>query len=210
MFTRMLIVMTVLLVLVSACAPARGTDVLEVGIEPATATNSNQAVKDELKPIMEAMFSGMTDDTLALLQFVKVPCANIDGLGGPPPCPEGVAEGTPLEVFPTLSSHGSLVSREEITNMLATSLLVKDLYAVYIEEPNPNAESYYQPGEYAMLFDREMNDMPIPVTLQVKDGRIVRIDYHIGTSPEEMLKGIPVEKVIVSPQEAKAWTESMR
>jgi hypothetical protein len=52
--------------------------------------------------------------------------------------------------------------------------------------------------------------MPLPVVLQVRDGRIVRIDYHIGTSPEEMLKEIPVERVLVLPQEAKAWTESVR
>jgi len=208
-FTRMFIVMTVLLVLVSACVPAEATDVLEVGIEPATEIRSSQAVKDEVKPIMKALFSGMIDDTLALMQFINVPCANVDGLGGPPPCPEGVAEGTALEVFPTLSSHGALISREEATNMLV-NLHVKSLYAVYSVEPNPNAEPYYQPGECAMLFERFINDMPIPVTFQVKDGRIVRIDYHIGITPEEILKGIPVEKVLVSPQEAKAWTESVR
>lgn len=209
MFTRFLIVLTVLMMMVSACAPAEGTDVFEVGVEPVTEVGSGQAVRDELQPIMEAMFSGMLDRTLALMQFIEVACANVDGLGGPPPCPEGVAEGTALEVFPTLSSHGALVSREEMTNMLS-SMQVKNLYAVYSVEPNPNAEPYYQPGEYAMLFERHINDMPIPVTLQVKDGRIVRIDYHIGTSPEEMLKEIPVEKVLVTPQEAKAWTESVR
>jgi hypothetical protein len=216
MFTRMFIVTTVLMGLVSACAPpkatdvpAQSTDIFEVGIEPATATSDNQAVKDELEPAMKAMFSGITDDTLALMQFVEVPCANVDGLGGPPPCPEGVSEGTALEVFPTLGSEGTLVSREDLTNMLV-NLQVKSLYAVYREIPNPNAEPHYQPGEYAMLFEREMNDMPMPIVLQVTDGRIVRIDYHIGISPEEILKEIPVENVIVPPQEAKAWTESVR
>jgi hypothetical protein len=180
-----------------------------VGIEPATETSDNQAVKDELEPVMKAMFIGLTDDKLALMQFVEIPCANVDGLGGPPPCPEGITEGTALEVFPTLGSEGTLVSREELTNMLV-NLQVKSLYAVYREIPNPNAEPYYQPGEYAMLFEREMNDMPLPIVVQVTDGRIVRIDYHIGISPEEILKGIPVENVIVPPQEAKAWTESVR
>ncbi|HAV78596.1 MAG TPA: hypothetical protein DCX53_14705 [Anaerolineae bacterium] len=209
MFTRFLIVIAILTMVVSACVPAEGTDVFEVGIEPATEISSSQVVKDELQPIMEAVYSDTLEGTLALMQFVEISCANVEGLGGPPPCPEGVAEGTLLEVFPTLSSHGALVSREEFTNMLL-NLQVKNLYAVYLEEPNPNAEPNYQPGEYAMLFERELNDMPIPVVLQVKDGRIVRIDYHIGISPEEMLKGISVEKVLVSPQEAKAWTESVQ
>lgn len=205
MSTRFLVVMTIVLLIFSACVPDAGTDVLE----PATETGTKQAIQDELQPIMEAMYSSTTDGMLALMQFIEVPCANVDGLGGPPPCPEGVTEGTALEVFPTLSSEGSLVSREEMTNMLA-SLLVKNLYAVYSVEPNPNAEPYYQPGEYAMLFDRDMNDMPLPVVLQVRDGRIVRIDYHIGISPEEMLKEIPVEQVLVTPQEANAWTESVQ
>ena len=61
-----------------------------------------------------------------------------------------------------------------------------------------------------MLFERDMNDMPIPVTLQVKDGRIVRIDYHIGVSPEEILKEIAVEQIVITPQEASVWTDSVR
>lgn len=210
MFTRSLIVITALLMMVTACATADATDVFEVGIEPATATSSNRAIKDELQPILKAMFSGFINDKVALLQFVQVPCANVDGLGGPPPCPEGVAEGTALEVFPTLASEGSLVTLEEITNMFINNLQVKSLYAVYSVEPNPNAEPYYQPGEYAMLFERYINDMPIPVVLQVTDGKIVRIDYHIGITPEEMLKQIPVEQVIIAPLEAKAWTETVR
>ena len=136
MFTRMFIVMIALLAVLSACAPAGGTDVLEVGIEPATETNSNQAIKDELQPIMEAMYSETLEGTLALMQFIEVPCANVDGLGGPPPCPEGVAEGTALEVFPTLSSHGSLVSREEATNLLV-NLQVKTCMRSTARNPIP-------------------------------------------------------------------------
>lgn len=222
MFTRFLVIMTVLIMMVSACAPAQGTDVVEldaptqgtdvfeVGIEPAKQTSHNQAIKDELEPILKAAFSGITDDMLSLMQFIEVPCANVDGIGGPPPCPEGITEGTALEVFPTFSSHGTLASRAEMTNMLAATLQVKNLHAIYRETPNPNAEPYYQPGEYAMLFERELNDMPLPIVLQVTGGRIVRIDYHIGISPEEMLKEIPLENVIISPQEAKEWAESVR
>jgi len=211
MFTRMFIIMTVLMVLVSACAPARATDVLEVGIEPATETSSNQEVKDELQPVMKAMFSSFVDDKVALLQFIQIPCANVDGLGGPPACPEGVTEGTALEVFPNLGGEGSWATPEEMTTMFTNlNLQVKSLYAVYRETPNPNAEPYYQPGEYAMLFERELNDMPLPIVLQVTDGRIVRIDYRIGISPEDMLKEIPVEQIVIAPMEAKSWTEAFR
>jgi hypothetical protein len=90
------------------------------------------------------------------------------------------------------------------------NLQVKSLYAVYRQTPNPNAEPYYQPGEYAMLFERDINDMPLPIVLQVTKGRIVRIDYRIGISPEDILKEIPVDQIIIAPQEAKAWAEAVR
>lgn len=196
MFTRIFTVMVITMLLVSACAPA-------------AETNSNQAVRDELQPILKAVFSGSDEDRLALIQFVNTPCANVEGLGGPPPCPEGVAEGTEMEVFPVLGSEGSLLSLEEVTNMMS-DLQVKDLYAVYRETPNPNAEPYYQTGEYAMLFERETSDLQLPMVFQVKDGRIVRVDYHIGVSPEDILKEIPIEQVVIAPQEAKAWTEALR
>jgi hypothetical protein len=188
--------MVVTMLLVSACAPA-------------AETNSNQAVRDELQPILNAVFSGSDEDRLALIQFVNIPCANVEGLGGPPSCPEGVAEGTEMKVFPVLGSEGSLLSLEEVTNIMS-DLQVKDLYAVYRETPNPNAEPYYQTGEYAMLFERETSDLQLPVVFQVRDGRIVRIDYHIGVSPEDILKEIPIEQVVIAPQEAKAWTEALR
>jgi hypothetical protein len=114
-----------------------------------------------------------------------------------------------MQVFPILGSEGSLLSLEEVTNMMS-DLQVKDLYAVYRETPNPNAEPYYQTGEYAMLFERETSDLQLPVVFQVRDGRIVRIDYHIGVSPEDILKEIPIEQVVIAPQEAKAWTEALR
>jgi hypothetical protein len=196
MFTRIFTVMVITMLLVSACAPA-------------AETNSNQAVRDELQPILKAVVSGSDEDRLALFQFVNVPCANMEGLGGPPPCPESVAEGTDMQVFPILGSEGSLLSLEEVTNMMS-DLQVKDLYAVYRETPNPNAEPYYQTGEYAMLFERETSDLQLPVVFQVRDGRIVRIDYHIGVSPEDILKEIPIEQVVIAPQEAKAWTEALR
>lgn len=211
MFTRFLIVLTVLMMIVSACAPAEGTDVFEVSVEPATETSSTEAVKDELRPIMKAMFSGFVDDKVALLQFIQIPCANVDGLGGPPACPEGVAEGTALEVFPNLGAEGSWATLEDMTAMFTNlNLQVKSLYAVYRESPNPNAEPYYQPGEYAMLFERELNEIPLPIVLQVTDGRIVRIDYHIGISPEEILKQVAVEQIVIAPMEAKSWTDTFR
>jgi hypothetical protein len=221
MFTRFLIIMTILILMVSACTPAQdtdaveldvpkqGTDVFEVGIEPATEINSSQVVKEELEPILRAMLGGSLDEQLTVIKYSRIACVIVEGLGGPPPCPEGVAEGTEIEVLPTLGSEGSFVAPENMQPFLNHSIL-KSLYAVYRVEPNPNIEPYFPEGVYAMLFERDLNDFSLPVVLRVVDGRIVRMDFSFGVSAADLLKAVPVENVLVTPQEAKAWTESVR
>lgn len=209
MFKRMFIVMTVLLVLVSACAPVEGTDVFDVGIEPATETNTNQAIKDELGSIMQAMLGPFLSDQVDVIQYSQIACANVDGLGGPPPCPEGVAEGTELEVFPTLGGEGSFIAPENMEAFF-NNFLLKNLYAVYRVTPNPNIEPYYPEGEYAMIFERNINDISLPVVLRVMDGKIVRMDFSVGTPAADLLAAVPVKNVLITPQEAQAWTESVK
>lgn len=209
MSARKFIVMLVLLALASACAPATGTDVFEVGVEPASMTNANQEVKDELEPILRAMLGGMLNEQIAVIQYTRTACATVEGLGGPPPCPEGVAEGTEVEVFPTLGPEGSFVAPENMETFLNNSI-VKSLYAVYRVTPNPNIEPYYPEGEYAMLFEHDLNDISLPVVLQVLDGKIVRMDFRFGISAMDLLKDISMENILVTPQEAQAWMESIR
>jgi len=209
MFPRFLIVMTILTIMVSACAPAGGSDVFEVGIEPATETNTSQSIKDELGPIVKAMLGGNLDEQVAVIQYSQIACETVEGLGGPPPCPEGAAEGTEIQVFPILGPEGSFVAPENMVAFLSNSLL-KNLYAVYRVTPNPNIEPYFPEGEYAMLFERNVNDISLPVVLRVMDGRIVRMDFNVGVPASDLLKDILVENILVTPQEAQAWTESVR
>jgi len=209
MTTRKIIVMLVLLAIVAACAPATSTDVVEVGLEPVSATDDSQNVTNELQPILRAMLGGNLDEQITVIQYTRIACATVEGLGGPPPCPEGVAEGTEIEVFPTLGSEGSYVVPENMQTFLNNSI-VKSLYAVYRVTPNPNLEPYLPEGEYAMLFERDINDIPLPVVLQVLDGKVIRMDFRFGISAADLLKEIPVENVLVTPQEAQAWMEAIR
>ena len=196
MFSRHFIVMAVLLIMISACAPA-------------TEIDSKDAIKDELQPILRAMLGGSINEQIAVMQYTSTACATGEGLGGPPPCLEGVAEGTIVDVFPVLGSEGSFVKPEDMEMFLNDSIL-KSLYAIYRVTPNPNIEPYYPEGAYAMLFERDLNDIPLPVILQVQDGKVVRMDFRFGISAADLLKEIPVENILVTPQEAQAWMESIR
>lgn len=89
--------------------------------------------------------------------------------------------------------------------MLAIEFTVKALYAVYRVPPDAYRESYWPAGEYALLFERDQNDLPLPITVRVADGKVVRIDYGIGTPPEEILKSIPVDLILIPPLDVAGW-----
>ncbi len=109
-----------------------------------------------------------------------------------------------MEVFPVGGSEGSFVRPGELEGALEFS--VKGLYAVYRPEPGRDPESYWPTGEYALLFDRDLNDIPMPIIALVEDGRLVRLDYRFGTSPEEILSAIPVDRVLLTPAEVQDLT----
>jgi hypothetical protein len=91
-----------------------------------------------------------------------------------------------------------------------TNAPVNKLYAVYRITPNPNLEPYYPQGEYAMLFERDVNGQQLPLIFIVAGRKIVRIDFDRGLSATDLLKAIPAQQVIISPQEAEAWTQAVK
>jgi hypothetical protein len=78
-----------------------------------------------------------------------------------------------------------------------------DLFAVYrVPEDAVQVES--SPGEeYGLIFTREMNAVPFPITVFVEDGRIVRLHHHMGTEPQDLINQLPVESIIITPGEAQ-------
>ena len=184
----------------SACQ--MGPGVLEIDVQPAPSTASEGESVPGIRPVVRAILSGNINERKGLIQFLNTPCTtNTGALGGPPACAEGEADGTLVEVFPILESEGYFLRPEEIEGGL--QFTVKGLYAVYHEPPNPEQLPYWPSGGYALIFDREQNDIPFPVTVLVQDGKIVRITHHFGTSPEDLLKSVPVSQVVIPPARAE-------
>ena len=97
----------------------------------------------------------------------------VNALGGPPPCREGEAERTSVEVLPFLGSEGFYLWKDDIGSW--PGLDVDGLYAVYQVSDTAYSDGYYPKGEYGVvLVDKEGNEN---VVLQIKEGGIVRIDY---------------------------------
>ncbi|MFN2265155.1 MAG: hypothetical protein ACK2UM_12910 [Anaerolineales bacterium] len=190
-----------LVIAITACATLPGT--FEVQLQPEAQAVSQITVLDELKPVLDAILFGSIEQRRELVSYTTTGCTNADGLGGPPKCEPGQAEGSLIQVLPILSSEGTFSTPQDIDQAL--EFVVMDLYAIYRVPEDAIKADYWPAGEYGLIFTREMNAVPFPVTVFVEDGRIVRLHHHFGTQPEDLLGQLPVEQVILDSKAAKKW-----
>jgi hypothetical protein len=132
--------------------------------------------------ILAAVASGDPQELYALINYTVAPCTTADGLGGPPKCTEGEAEGSQLEVLPFIGSEGGFIRKNEIGNWQGIDVV--GLYAVYRVSETALNEEYYPPGEYMILFVPRENEPA--VDLRVASGGIVRVNYHFDVFPESL------------------------
>lgn len=149
----------------------------------------------ELDAIIAAVLAGDTAGQKNLIGYTESACSSAEGLGGPPVCLPGEPEGTPVEVLPILGSEGGYIRKADINAW--QGLHSTELYAVYEVSDAAYTELNFPAGEFALVFGNG-SGTGSDFTLQVRDGRIVRIDHYIGAVPR-----IPPEDVaryLVSPQ----------
>ena len=149
---------------------------------------------EEIDTILAAVNSKDKQDLTDLFSYTTIACRTIYALGGPPPCREGEAQGTLVEVLPILGPEGTYLWKDEINNW--PGLDPVGLYAVYkVSESAYSAENFPK-GNYGIILVGEVNDLN--AVLQVTNAGIVRIDYPIA------IDGIlerDAEQVILAPKE---------
>lgn len=153
----------------SASSEAYHPLTVESGVEP-------------IDRVLEAVASGDPQALHAFVEFTSAVCTQGDGLGGPPKCREGEAEGTPLEVLSFLSSEGSFIRKNEIENW--TGIDVSGVYAIYEVSPAVSSEQYYPAGEYVILFVSDENQPA--VALRIGEVGIVRVDHIFDSSVQSL------------------------
>jgi hypothetical protein len=175
----------------------------------AAQTESTKGITAAIMPVLEALFWGSTEDRRALIQYITVGCTTADGLGGPPKCAAGEADGTLVEVFPVGEAEGYFVRPEEIDRALAFT--VEGLYVVYRPVLGRDPVSYWPVGEYALLFEHQMNNTSLPLTVFVQEGQVVCLGYSpFPVDPAQLLSEIPQERILIPPEQARALTEKVR
>ena len=133
----------------------------------------------DLDAVIDTVMAGNQSDILQLLKFFTIGCTHADGLGGPPKCMEGEAEGTIVEVFPFLETEGHYSRRSEMDDW--PGIRATGVYAVYRVSPQAYADKAYPTGEYAIVFLTDQEELL--VTIQVTNEKIVRIDNTLGNPP---------------------------
>ena len=194
---------SLIVLILSACAvptpaptaiPYSTTEVSSVEGYPLDTTTGNP----EIDPVLAAVASGDPEELHALIDYTSAPCTTADGLGGPPKCREGEAEGTMLEVLPSISSEGGHIRKEEISSWQGVD--ASALYAIYKVADTALNEEYYPPGEYIIFYVPKENEPGI--ALHIADGGIVRVDTMFDVFPESLSSVIErdTSEVILPPR----------
>ena len=147
---------------------------------------------ESLDKVLEAILSNRIEDRRAFVTYTVVGCTTADGLGGPPKCQAGEAEGTLLEVLPILGSEGHHARRESIDQAL--SFQVEGLYAIHLIPEDVWQDESFPAGEYGVVV--VLVDNPFPMTVHVKEGGIIRLDYHLGKTPVEVIEETEGELIL--------------
>lgn len=163
-----------------------------------TPTPSASTGLPELDSIVATTLSGDVDELRALLGYTMLRCTLAQGLGGPPRCAAGEPEGTPVEVLPLLGPEGTFIRRADIDEW--AGLQVSDFLAAYEVSPAAFSDQSYPAGEYALVFEGAPQ-RPTTITLQIRQGRIVRIDYGMGEA--RGIRAENVERFLVHPDGAE-------
>lgn len=177
----LIFILVLLLAISLACSPAQ-TPAPET-VPPAQPTSESQyhpldmlTNLPEIDVIIRAVASRDPQELQDLFGYTTIACMTVNALGGPPACREGEAEGTLVEVLPSLGPEGSFLRKDEAGNFPA--LNVTGLYAVYRVPESSYSDENYPAGDYAIAY---LSDGNAPeVILQITDGKIVRIDYVFG------------------------------
>ncbi len=158
----------------------------------------------ELDQLVRVILSNDLAARRELVSYTSAGCTTADGLGGPPKCDPGQAEGTPVEYLPVLGpGEGVPVLPEAIDETL--DFPVTALYAVFHRADKPVNDIYYRPGEYGLIFATGEQEAAIQYVLVQADmaGRIVRLDY-LACPVNEAGEIIEMEGLACSPDQIMA------
>lgn len=134
--------------------------------------SSTRTGNPDIDPVLAAIESGDPAQLIAVTQYMQIGCVvDPQGIGAPPRCPSGVADGTMMDVIPGGSSEGSYQPRADYIKAPAVPGVGLKLYAVYRNPASYHSTPEWPIGQYTIVYIDPSNLMAASVA--VADGKIV-------------------------------------
>ena len=132
----------------------------------------------------------------SLVEYQEIGCTRADGLGGPPKCPPGIDDGTPLRVFPVASCEGHWSERAtQLIGFVAHSS--HGLYAAVEPSGDTTLGGEWPAADHFLVFHLEQFDRQLVGRLHIADGKIVAYWSACGAGePPERLLDAGVEGAV--------------
>lgn len=135
----------------------------------------------ELDVVLAAFLRGSAEERALLVQTINQGCTTELFAYGPPPCEEGMAEGTLVERFPYMQYRQERYEKPENIAKLM-DFEIAGLYAIYRILSSPLDSGFSPEHEYVSAFVSAEGQKLILVFSEL--GRVHRIDFWELTPPE--------------------------
>jgi hypothetical protein len=151
---------------------------------------------EEIDRVIDAILGKDLNPRLNLIRLTTTACTTADGLGGPPTCEPGEADGTIVDACPISAGEGYHVRPDNVP--AAFDFTVRGLFAVYVVPEDAYNTDYWPAGEYGIVFTSEDNGYPHVITVLVEDGQIVRLAFNPDWPPFDLV-GAASDEFILPP-----------
>lgn len=154
--------------------------------------------------VLGAVTGGDTAAVRGLLDFVALPCASTQMLGGPPPCPPGTPAGTLVDAFPLgQGCEGSYVDTGTAEQVVSNLPPGARLYAIFSQQPaagDPEKLEFPR-GAVVIVLTYPSGAAEHPVgsrALHVTDGRIVTMSGWCLETPADRVAGVTKDAFLLA------------
>jgi hypothetical protein len=146
----------------------------------------------DIDPVLAAVESGNGQQIFAITGFSQAACTDHpEGIGAPPKCPQGVSEGTPIEVIPVSACEGALVPRTDFEASPAVPGVGMPLDTIVRADSS-------QAWQYTVMFTNPTNGLA--AALYVTKGKITGTWSGCSETPAEWLASQPHGEFILPPK----------
>lgn len=167
------------------------TPVDPVGHPPGTASGV---------PEVDALVAALQEHgriPLEMWRFRAEPCVAVpvNDYGPPPVCPEGVTEGTPIDLAGSVGCHGGYTTPEHVDGIFNIARRSEDRLFGVARPSRPLDDR----AEYAVVVSVAISDNNWGMTYEVGDGGVVSVNSGCGWTPELMWQRLGDREVILAP-----------